>query len=116
MGSAKSSAALISLDTPKLEKYIKEKENFWVYIGRPTCDECDKFSPVLNEVLKENNIQVYYYNTDKEREENEKEMVNQINKLGVKTVPTMINFKKGKVIKTVNGYQNKASLEKLLKD
>ncbi|MFI8496722.1 thioredoxin family protein [Peribacillus butanolivorans] len=117
MGSAKSSASsLISLDSQKFEKYIKEKENIWVYIGRPTCDECDRFSPVLKEVLKENNKQIYYYNTDKARKENEQEMVNQLNKLGVKTVPTMINFKNGKVINTVVGYQDKVSLEKLLKD
>lgn len=116
MGPTKSSASLTSLDSQKLEKYIKEKENIWVYIGRPTCDECKRFSPVLKEFLKENNKQIYYYNTDKERKENEQEMINQLNKLGVKTVPTMINLKKGKVINTIVGFQDKVSLEKLLKD
>lgn len=35
-----------------------------VYIGRPTCTYCQKFSPILEEVSKEYNIDYYYVNTD----------------------------------------------------
>lgn len=70
----------------------------------------------MKEVIKENNNQVYYYNTDEARKENEEKLINHLNKLGVKSVPTLIYFKKGEVVKTVVGYQDKASVEKLLKD
>lgn len=114
--SAKSSNSFNPINTQKFEELIKEKENVWVYIGRPTCDDCDRFSPVLKEVIKENNKKVYYYNTDEARKENEEKLINHLNKLGVKSVPTLIYFKKGEVVKTVVGYQDKASVEKLLKD
>jgi len=50
----------------------------WIYIGRPTCEECKRFSPVLKEVFKENNKHIYYYNIDIARKENEQEMINML--------------------------------------
>lgn len=116
MGSSKAADSLISLDSPKLEEHIKEKEDMWVYIGRPTCEECDRFSPVLEEVLKENDKSIYYYNTDDAVKEGEQEMIDMLDKLEVNLVPTLIYLKEGKVVKSAVGYQDKASLEKLLKN
>lgn len=112
--SSKASGSLISLDSQEIEEHIKNKENLWIYIGRPTCPECEKLSPVLKEVLEENNKHVYYYNTDEARKENEQEMITLLEKLEVKLVPTIIHLKEGEIIKTSVGYQDKTSLEKLL--
>lgn len=38
--------------------------NTYVYFGRPTCIDCKNFEPYLLDVLSENNIEVYYFNTD----------------------------------------------------
>lgn len=116
MQSNRSSPSLISLDSQEIQNYKKDKENMWVYIGRPTCEECKRFTPILQEVIKENNETIYYYNTDKAREANEEEMINVLKKLEVKIVPTIIHLKNGEIIKKAGGYQDKSSLEKLLKE
>ncbi|QDQ02834.1 thioredoxin family protein [Lysinibacillus fusiformis] len=95
---------------------MEEKESMWVYIGRPTCEECVSFTPVLQEVLKENNEQIYYYNTDEVGKENTQEMIAMLDKLEVKVMPTIIRINKGEVLKKAVGYQDKAGLEALLKE
>lgn len=116
MGSSKASGSLISINSQELKTNIKDKEDMWIYIGRPTCQECEKFSPVLKEFLKENKKSIYYYNTDKATKENKQEMISLLEELEIKLVPTIIHLKEGKIIKSSVGYQNKTSLEKLLID
>ena len=43
---------------------FKELSNEFVYFGRPSCVKCEIFEPILNEVLREEKKEIYYFNID----------------------------------------------------
>ncbi|HPE15294.1 MAG TPA: conjugal transfer protein TraF [Bacilli bacterium] len=68
MGSVKKVEYKEFIDVNSYEQFMelynsKEKASI-IYIGRPTCSYCIKLSPVLKSVSTENNLDVYYINTD----------------------------------------------------
>lgn len=115
-GNNKDSSHLKTINSQQFEEHIKSEDHIWVYIGRPTCPMCEEFLPVLTHVLKEQDQQMYYYNTDEAKEENGQKMMNILNRLEVDAVPTMIYFEQGKMKKKIVGYQDEDSLAKLLAD
>lgn len=87
------SSTLVELNNEKLSDYINKEDDVWVYVGRPSCEECSEFQPKLENVLKDIDQQLYYYDTDHAREEDEQEMIKLIKTLNVKTVPTIVHLK-----------------------
>jgi len=54
-----------------LYEVLDEDEVSFVYFGRPTCPDCQDFIVILEEVIEENSLTVYYFNTDAMRDEEE---------------------------------------------
>ena len=48
------------IDSNDFEKLIKNKESFAILIGYPGCSWCHKGMPVVNDMLLENNLSVFY--------------------------------------------------------
>ena len=44
--------------------FINKRYTGFLYAGRPSCPHCRAFAPILTQVVKDNNLIVYYYNTD----------------------------------------------------
>lgn len=107
------SSPLIAINSQKLISNLDMKKDIWIYIGRPTCEECKKFAPVLEETFREKQQKIYYYNTDSERNTNEEDMLGVIDRLNVQIVPTVIHLKGGEVVKESIGYKDKKNLEKV---
>lgn len=46
------------------EQYLKTADEFILFIGRPTCPYCRRFEPKLTQVAKDNDLTVYYLNSE----------------------------------------------------
>ncbi|WP_149023763.1 thioredoxin family protein [Listeria riparia] len=70
------------------------KKTGYVYVGRPTCPDCDPFQKKLRKALEATKRQGYYYNTDSARkaDKNYTEIIKQMN---VHVVPTLIYYTRG---------------------
>lgn len=87
--------------------YNISKEKVVVYIGRSTCGWCQKFSPILEEIAKEEKIKVLYINTDElDQEELSKLQEYSDNKFTGGT-PTTLIIQSGEVVDSLNGYVEK---------
>lgn len=87
----------------------KEQDNislvdFWA----EWCGPCKAIAPVLEELANEiDNVHFYKLNIDENQETPAKYQV--------RAIPTLVLFKKGEVIETIVGVNNKATLEKKIK-
>ncbi|AOA03478.1 thioredoxin family protein [Carnobacterium maltaromaticum] len=93
-------SSLKKLDTNDLKSLTKQEGTHIVYIGRPTCEYCIDFVPKLNKVVKETNLEVNYYDTDKNRKD--LQMTELLTELNVETVPAVIVVKDKTVVKQIN--------------
>ena len=80
------------------KKKISSQENFWMYVGRPNCPDCQKYYPRLEKYLEDNNLKLLYFNT-KVKVSQKEEMVEFLNDLGVDEVPAILEIKNGEVEK-----------------
>ncbi|MBC6314299.1 thioredoxin family protein [Listeria grandensis] len=78
----------------QMKSILAEKKTGYVYIGRPTCPDCEPFRKKLVGALKETERQAFYYNTDKAREA-DKNYTAIIKEMGVRVVPTLIYYTRG---------------------
>ena len=81
----------IRLTADEVNAKIMEDSPFFLYTGRATCQWCRKMVPVLNKVIKERNIEMFYL--DSENTEEDEVLSNFRNKYGIETVPSIIYFK-----------------------
>lgn len=88
-------------------------QDFFVYIGRPTCPACQRYEPELRAVLEELNQSLRYFEIDRardiyvdpeERVEGQPDIVSQINQqIGVTGVPHMVLIRDGEVVDFADG-------------
>lgn len=98
------------IDVDGLDKAVNGKlaGDYYIFIGRPTCPYCRKFSPVVNKLSKNNKI--YYFNTDaNQTTEKLKKIVKQ--QLKIQTVPYITYVHDGKVAKGIS--DSSASIERV---
>lgn len=87
---------LTPMSNEQLESFLQEQKTGVVYIGRPTCPVCKEFQPTLEKVSEATQTNVFYYNTDLARQEQEMKLSQLMEQLQVPSVPTVIYFKEGK--------------------
>lgn len=102
--------------------------NGYIYFGRETCSTCKTFLPILTEVVSENNIMMYYFDTGYFREKSlltESELKKIFNNNKVFSVPIIIELRDGQVydtftpefnVKKDNTADVKGKIEKFLKN
>lgn len=98
------------------EKIKEEKDNL-ILIARPTCSYCQKFIPILEEIIDEYKIEVNYFNTDALSEDEVKSFYESAplfksNNFGT---PALIVTNNQKIIKSSIGYKEKDDAVKWLK-
>ena len=82
-------------------------EGTFVYIGRPTCPACQRYEPILRELLRDLDGSVAYFEIDRAREtEADYEMtVTEINQIiGVTGVPHLVFIRDGEVVDFADGH------------
>lgn len=99
---------LNSITVPSFKKMVAEKNNFIVYIGRPTCSDCNLFDPILiNELKKEHmTTQVTFLNVAWERQKKWATWVQFKKNYGFEQTPALIHYRNGKVFSIIQWEQN----------
>jgi len=72
---------------------INNEEDFVLYIGSTNCGHCSSFKPKLEEVINENNVDVYYLDISKITDQEYSKLKNKVFLTGT---PTTTYFVKGK--------------------
>ena len=106
------------ITTDEFMELVSKNELSFVYIGKNNCDNCQKQSEVLNELIKEYNIKVNYLSIVKisayDRYERlaklEKDFENEI------STPTLMLIKDNKIVMYKTGLIEKNDLVKDFKD
>lgn len=94
-----------------------QKENSIIVIGRTGCSYCEKFQPIINEVMEENNVVIYYFDIYSLTEEEYTLLSNSADFFGTEWgTPSTLVFNKGKVVDVQSGYSDVATFTKFLKD
>lgn len=78
---------------------VKNKESFVIYVGSATCSHCEEFKPVLEEVVKDNGLTIYYIDNSKLTEAQQTQVKK---KVDLKGTPTLCNIKDGKADTSTN--------------
>lgn len=108
--------------------YKSKKVTMHVF-GRNTCYYCNIFKPIYNEVAAENNLDIYYYDSDSFNSEEYSKILNSGINIPAECTsskeelplssgfgtPLTLYLKNGKVVGCISGYVNKEKLETKLK-
>ncbi|HEM4128848.1 TPA: thioredoxin family protein [Streptococcus suis] len=81
-----------SISLEEVEEKIRSREDFYLYVGRPTCPYCQKFFPNLEKAIQDTQVPVYYLNTDEESSDPVKSFVSSQN---IQTVPHLTFYQNG---------------------
>ena len=102
----------------KYEEMVKNGDAFVVVIERTGCSYCQMYMPIMEEVANEQKIAVTYINTDNITEE-EFEKLSTTNKYLKKNqwgTPTTLFMLGDRIVDSIGGYVDKASIEAFFKD
>ena len=78
-------------------------DGYFVYIGRPTCDYCREFEPILEETLEYLEIGMYYFQTARARYDNEETMLRLLAPLNIEGIPIVVHLVHGQVAAYIIG-------------
>lgn len=98
LNAASKSTPLTAMSNAELTSFLSQGQTGFVYIGRPTCPVCKEFQPKLERAMKQEAVQVHYYNTADARAEDESQLAALMNGLQVQGVPTLMYVEQGKEV------------------
>ena len=105
------SSNLKSLSFSELNKKLDNKETFFFVIIQDGCQHCEKFVPVVEDVLDEYNLVGYKINITSLSEEDDDALFEMY---GVNSTPTTIFIKDGKELSILQRIEGSVSSEKLI--
>lgn len=88
----------------QLEKKLDKKEDVTVYFYSPTCSHCQRTTPVVSPLAKDMKINLTQFNL--------LEFDNGWDQYGITETPTIVQYKAGKEVNRITGYQEKEVFEK----
>ncbi|MCI8394740.1 MAG: conjugal transfer protein TraF [Bacilli bacterium] len=110
---------LININGKELLAKLEQKENFILVISQEGCHFCEEYKPILNRILKEENLEAYELNLTELRKE-EENIQNEVKKLfNVDGTPVTIFIQNGEEQTTINriiGTTTYSNLKNKLKD
>ena len=75
--------------------------NHIIYVGRPSCNYCNLTYDYLYKRTLEQPLKISYYNTELDRENNNKLMTDILDKYNIKSVPAVLFIVNGQLEKTI---------------
>ncbi|MGX7418130.1 thioredoxin family protein [Carnobacterium gallinarum] len=103
-----------NVNAQKIVTLFDEKKDGLVYIGRPTCDKCQAFQPLLENALATNKQNILYYNTDDGKKADVKTFEDVIAKTEITSVPAVLVIKNGQVTQRLDNYKDEAKINAFL--
>lgn len=111
---------IISINGTELLNKLDAKDTFILVFTQEGCSHCEEYVPILNRVLRENNLEAYELDLTKFRKEEEESVRNKINTLfNTSGTPTTIFIEEGEEKTTLNrlvGSSNYSNLVAKLKE
>ncbi|MBC1272509.1 thioredoxin family protein [Listeria booriae] len=104
------SKQLDKITLAEFQTKLENKDSGFVYIGRPTCPDCQAFQPTLDKVLKDKNMRLDYFDTDGARKEKEEQAKQFLQDMKVKTVPVIFYLENGKEVSRYDGNDDEKAL------
>ncbi|HFI0293542.1 TPA: thioredoxin [Streptococcus suis] len=92
--SSQTSQSYIAISLAELQEKMTTAEDFFLYVGRPTCPYCESFLPKLEEAIQESSTIVYYLDTDSESDVSA--LTNFLTDQEVETVPHLAYYQSNK--------------------
>lgn len=86
-----------------LEQKLDNKEDVTVYFYSPTCSHCQRTTPIVAPLAKDMGVNLVQYNL--------LEFENGWDDYGIKETPTIVQYKDGKEVERIVGYQEKEVFE-----
>lgn len=90
----------------EVDEKIDNKEDFIVYYFSPTCEYCQRTTPILMPVAKDAGVEIDQLNL--------LEFEDGWEKYGIKATPTLVKYEDGKEVDRVEGSNDKAYFKELL--
>lgn len=101
---------LTPIDSQAVLDFMSEKSSGLMYIGRPTCPVCQTFVPMLGEVLLEQDVAVFYYDTEEANNDSDKKSA-ALNAVNVTSVPTFIYIQNGEIVDELEDVTSKSAIK-----
>lgn len=104
-----------SISYNELKDKLKDNETFFFVVVKDGCRYCESYEPIVEEVLKENDITAYKLNLSELSEDDFNTFSNEFK---VDSTPTTIFSEEGKIslMKRIEGSISKEKLTEKLKD
>lgn len=109
---------LHQINYSQYEKLVNDEEAFIVVIERAGCSFCVQYMPIVEEVANEKKIAITYIDTDTltSEEYNDLSTTNQYLKKNNWGTPTTLFMLGDRIVDSIGGYVDKATLEEFIKD
>lgn len=88
----------------ELEKIIKDGGDATIYFYSPTCPHCVRTTPIVAPLAKEMDVNLQQFNL--------LEFEEGWNNYGIESTPTIVQYKDGKEVNRIVGYQEEPVFEK----
>ena len=66
-----SKGEVVTADADEVLEKLENKESFIVYVGYDDCQSCKEFKPILNQLIENYDITIYYLPTDDKQTEDQ---------------------------------------------
>ena len=93
---------IVEISRDELEALIADEDYNLVYVGRPSCPDCQEFYPSFEQWVHESGKTVFYYNTQT-KASGKQEMREYIVGLGIEEIPSILVLERGEVSSVICG-------------
>lgn len=83
-------STMMEIDLQQLYDISQEEKLAMIYFGRPGCTHCEEIKPNLDILINNSHSQVYYYNTEQDRNDNAEEMERVLAIYSVDSLPSLV--------------------------
>ncbi len=90
----------------QINDMLAAESSFFLYVGRPTCPDCEAFYPELEEILSARSQRVFYYNTAV-KASGKRDMKAYVESLGIDEIPAILQVENGEIAARYNGQSKK---------
>lgn len=113
---AESISNLTVIDVSKMKELFSSNDTKIIFVGSLTCPHCTAIKPVINSVVKDLNVTVYYLELSTMTDEENKEYysINEFLKNN-NSIPLVMAVKNNEVIDSFVGEKNNKDVEEFLK-
>lgn len=90
---------------------IKSNDEFVIYIYKTSCPGCEQMKPIINKIIKEENINLIAMNVEEDKNLD----ISFLKEQEINKTPIWLHYKNGKEIKRLEGVQSETVLKNFIK-